>query len=206
MHSDQSASIRRLDFDLREIPEGDLDDSFMFRSRGYLQKHGIVEILLGLVWSLSERTDLFYGRPLLQFGPSRLNLAAIDLFRGREHEVACYNAVRRGFGLAPRRAFAEITDDAALQKKLAFFFGNVAQLDALVGALAERPFAAGFELGELLSAMFAEQFGRVRAGDRFWYEREFCVSEVRLIKEVSLAVLLQRNFGAFNVHPYVFLR
>ena len=156
MHSDQSSTVRRLDYELREVPEGDLTDDFVFRSGRYLKKYGIVEIIMGLVWSLSEKTDLFYNKNLSQYGPLNLDLAAIDIFRGRDHEVSCYNTVRQSYQLEPYTSFNQITEDVELQKKLEYFYGSVDKIDTLVGALAEKPYANGYDMGELLSVMFAE--------------------------------------------------
>jgi hypothetical protein len=41
------------------------------------------------------------------------DLAAIDVQRGRDHGIPAYNALRRAYGLAPRRSFAALTGEPA---------------------------------------------------------------------------------------------
>jgi hypothetical protein len=40
------------------------------------------------------------------------DLGAIDIVRGRDHGIACYNTLRRACGLAPKRSFTEITGES----------------------------------------------------------------------------------------------
>ena len=91
-----------------------MNDQFIFRSKLYLKKYGIIEILIGLVWSLSEKTDLLYNANLRSYGPNKIDMAAIDILRGRDHEISCYNNVRVSFNLEPYQSFNQVTDDVEL--------------------------------------------------------------------------------------------
>jgi hypothetical protein len=57
---------------------------------------------------------------------------------------------------------------APLAARLQAIYGNVNNVDAFVGLIAE-PHTAGSELGELQRAMWATQFRQLRDGDRFFY-------------------------------------
>jgi hypothetical protein len=48
----------------------------------------------------------------------------------------------------------------------------------------------GYQMGETLAVIIAEQMKRARQGDRFWHEREFCKDELQLIKKVTLSVVI----------------
>jgi hypothetical protein len=40
------------------------------------------------------------------------DLGAIDIARGRDHGIPCYNSLRRAYGLAPKRTFTAITGES----------------------------------------------------------------------------------------------
>lgn len=86
------------------------------------------------------------------------------------------------YGLEPHKSFMDVNPDPEIWQPLEKMYGHVDNLNTLVGALAEKSFMKGFELGELVSVMITDQMRRVRSADRFWYEREFCIDELREIK------------------------
>ena len=48
-------------------------------------------------------------------------------------------------------------------------------------------------VGETLRAVLADQFRRLRDGDRFWYQHRLNPALVRLVEEQTLAVIIRRN-------------
>ena len=89
-----------------------------------------------------------------------LDLAALDIQRGRDLGVPSYIALRSALGLAPAPA-------DHLARLAAPYGGNASDIDLLVGALAE-PHVAGGAVGETTAAVLTEQLLRTRNGDRFW--------------------------------------
>ncbi len=82
-----------------------------------------------------------------------------------------------------------------LAARLKAIYGSVDRLEAFVGMLAE-PHLPGSELGELQTAIWTEQFGRLRDGDRFFYlndpslriiRQRFGIGARRTLAEIILA-------------------
>ena len=69
------------------------------------------------------------------------------------------------------RRFAEITSDPEVQQTLETLYGTVDNIDLWVGGLAE-DHVPGASVGETIRTIVADQFERLRDGDRFWY-REY---------------------------------
>jgi hypothetical protein len=66
-----------------------------------------------------------------------LDLASLNIQRGRDHGLADYNTVRAGIGLARVTSMAQVTSDTALQAKLLSLYGSVDSMDLWVAGLAE---------------------------------------------------------------------
>ena len=130
------------------------------------------------------------GSEVLQF----LDLAAINISRGRERGLPDYNTIRDNFGLAKLNSFDNLTDDVNLATKLQFLYGTVDNLDPWVGMLAEKHIE-GSMFGDLISEIIEKQFQRLRDGDRFYYENDPALSASRkqMIKETTLHDIIMRN-------------
>jgi hypothetical protein len=77
---------------------------------------------------------------------------------------------RRMFGLAPATSFRNITPDAALAEKLEqLYAGNINNMDAYVGGLAEPHFGKA-HVGQLFYASIFDQFRRLRDGDYYHFK------------------------------------
>ena len=60
-------------------------------------------------------------------------------------------------------------------------------------------------LGELFSAIIADQFARIRDGDRFWYENGLFEQEwLAFIQSSTLSELIKRNTGIDFMQANVF--
>eukprot|EP00486_Rosalina_sp_Unknown_P001345 CAMPEP_0201568726 /NCGR_PEP_ID=MMETSP0190_2-20130828/9941_1 /ASSEMBLY_ACC=CAM_ASM_000263 /TAXON_ID=37353 /ORGANISM="Rosalina sp." /LENGTH=666 /DNA_ID=CAMNT_0047990161 /DNA_START=99 /DNA_END=2096 /DNA_ORIENTATION=- len=99
-----------------------------------------------------------------------LDLIAINLARAREHGLPDYNSVREHVGLNKFDNFGEMTSDPELQDNFEKIYGDINDVDLFLGLLAEDHLEDG-SFGETISAVVLQQFGRLRDGDRFWYQR-----------------------------------
>jgi len=79
-----------------------------------------------------------------------------------------------------------------IQAKLQAAYGSVDKIDVFVGGLAE-DHLDGAMVGPLYQAILVEQFERLRAGDRFWYENRFSGEDLDQIGSVTLAEIIQLN-------------
>lgn len=154
------------------------------------------EIDLQVVDSLR---NFLFGAP----GSGGFDLVSLNIQRGRDHGLADYNSVREAYGLARVTSFEEITSDTELAATLAELYGSVDNIDVWVGGLAE-DHAAGSSVGELFQTIIADQFARLRDGDRFWYQDVYSGGELRSIERTTLADVLQRNTELTNLQRDVF--
>jgi len=143
--------------------------------------------------------NFLFGPP----GAGGFDLASLNIQRGRDHGLEDYNSMRVAYHLAPVTSFAQITSNVTLQQKLQDLYGNVNNIDAWVGALAE-DHVPGTSTGPLIRAALIDQFTRVRNGDRFWFERTFSGSQLSNLENTSLADLLRRDGGVRNLQDNVF--
>ena len=170
-------------------------------------------ILMGLSMQRQQQADtkLVHNLRNQLFGPvgaGGLDLAALNIQRGRDHGLANYNDTRAAYGLARRTSFAEITSDTELQAALAAVYQNVDEIDLWIGSLAEDHLPA-VPVGELTAVAMQRQFTDLAEGDRFFYRFDPELADLLTdIESTTLSDLLMRNSGltrmggdAFHVAP-----
>ncbi len=178
-----------------------LDEAFF--NPAFVRTHGISGILLGLTRQQAQHLDvhvidqvrnlLFADPP----GSGGRDLPAINIQRGRDHGIPSYNDVRRAYGLAPASSFATVSSNPVIQVKLSEAYGgDINRLELWPGGLAE-DHLPGAMIGETFHAIVADQFRRLRDGDRFWFENDpyFLTNAYLLeqIRAVTLAQVIRRN-------------
>jgi len=100
-----------------------------------------------------------------------LDLASLNIMRGRDHRLANYNDVREGLGLPRATSFAQIGRDPVLVGRLQQAYGDVDSVDLWVGGLAETPLPDA-AVGETFYTILLDQFMRLRDGDRYYWEND----------------------------------
>jgi hypothetical protein len=95
-----------------------------------------------------------------------------------------------------------------LAARLNAVYGNVNNLDAFTGMLAE-PHAAGQELGELQTAIWRKQFEALRDGDRFFYQNDTVLNDIErqygITYRQTLGQVITTNTG-IDTQDHVFLK
>ena len=171
-HTMLSGTPLRLDTNGQSIGDVSLRDGFF--NTGFILDDGIDPFLRGLMAQQAQELDtqlvddvrnFLFGPP----GAGGFDLAALNIQRGRDHGLASYNDMRAALGLARATSFADVTSDTTLQTKLAQAYNSIDEIDLWIGGLAEDA-AHGGMLGETCSAVLADQFERLRDGDRFWHQ------------------------------------
>jgi peroxidase len=134
------------------------------------------------------------------------DLIALDIQRGRDQGIGSYNEVRQALGLAPVTSFAQITSNVTVQKELQEAYGNVNNIDAFEGGLAE-DHVPGSDVGQLFQTILVNQFTRLRDGDRFFYLNEtFTPAEQAILNQGNtLAKVIESNTNITNLQSDVFL-
>ncbi len=184
----------------------DLRDAFFNPS--LLAETGIDSILKYVASSTAEEIDLQVVDSLRSFlfgapGSGGLDLVSLNIQRGRDHGLADYNAVREAYGLPRVEGFDEISSDPEVQQTLADLYGTVDNIDLWVGGLAE-DHVQGSSIGETFGVIIADQFERLRDGDRLWYENVLSGRELRQIEQTSLSDIIQRTTNVSNLQDDVF--
>jgi hypothetical protein len=179
-----------------------------FHNPGLLKQTGIDSILKYAASSQAQETDnrLVDGLRNFLFGPpgqGGLDLASLNIQRGRDHGLADYNAVRQAVGLAPVTSFAQITSNQALAQTLGQLYGNVNNIDLWVGVMAEDHVSGG-SIGPLGRAIISDQFERLRDGDRFWYQNIFSGPPLEYLERTTLADVVRNNTTVSNLQSNVF--
>jgi len=173
-----------------------------------VRETGIDSILKFLASENAEEIDtqivdsvrnFLFGPP----GSGGLDLVSLNIQRGRDHGLADYNTTREAYGLPRVTSFAEITTDVALQNKLEEMYGSVENIDLWVGGLAEDHVPGG-SVGMTFRTIIADQFMRLRDGDRFWYQNSFFDEQRNRLEHTRLADIIKRNSTTNNLQDNVF--
>ncbi len=151
------------------------------------------------------------------------DLAAEDIQRGRDHGLPDYNTVRAvldelrptGRPFPPVTSFDQISSDPQIQATLEALYGDVNNIDMVVGMMAEDlPRDAFGSVTSSIPPTAAEiirlVFDRLRDGDRFYYQNPidngglFTQAEIAELNATSLADIIRRNTTATDVQDNVF--
>ena len=197
-HTMLSSTLHRVGADGSVIAEGDLPlrDAFFAPDR-VTDGGGIEPLFRGAARQFMQEVDplivdevrnFLFGPP----GAGGFDLASLNLQRGRDHGLPTYNEARVEFGVPAVTQFSEITANAQRRAALENAYGDVNKVDLWIGALAE-DHVSGALVGPLLRAVLADQFTRLRDGDRFWYESVFSGPQLKEIETTRLADIIRRN-------------
>ncbi|CAJ0581802.1 unnamed protein product, partial [Mesorhabditis spiculigera] len=140
------------------------------------------------------------------------DMGSVNIQRGRDHGLRSYNDYRKLCNLAPLKSFEEwpeVQDQIVRNRAKNIYNGNVDIVDLYVGGIVEEP-VGNSVLGPTFSCIIAEQFTRLRDGDRFYYENPttFSTDQRDAIRKTSLAWLLcetsASNFGQVTSSAFSF--
>ncbi len=134
-----------------------------------------------------------------------LDLAAININRGRERGLPDYNTVRFNFGLPRLNDFYGITGEQESADLLEEVYGDINDVDPWVGMLAEEH-EQGALVGKLVMTILERQFQLLRDGDRFYFENDPVLSpeEIEAIKVTTLHDVIMRNTDISLMQDEVF--
>ncbi|MEZ6128874.1 MAG: peroxidase family protein [Planctomycetaceae bacterium] len=207
-HTMLPSELLRLNNDGSVIDGGNLALRDAFFAPEEIMTFGIDSVLFGATQQLANEVDLqivddvrnfLFGQP----GSGGFDLASLNIQRGRDHGLADYNDIRESLGLARVTDFSDITSDADVQQRLERVYGSVDNIDLWIGGLAE-DHVTGSSMGETFGTIIADQFTRLRDGDRFWYENIFEGEELTIIESTTLADVIRRNTGVEDLQHNVF--
>ncbi len=186
------------DGDLMEEGNLSLRDAF-FNPLIVEESGGIEPFLKGMGTQVQQSLDskviddvrnFLFGPP----GAGGLDLASININRGRERGLPDFNTVRQNYGLPKYFFFQQLNWDYNVMIKMVRLYKNINKVDPWVGMLVERP-RPNELFGETIMAIMKHQFSALRDGDRFYYENDPALSpfEKGEIRYTTLHDIIMRN-------------
>ena len=211
-HTLLNSTVFRLDNDGNEIAAGNLQlqEAFFNPLSMIWSGGGIDPLFKGMGTQISQDLDckviddvrnFLFGPP----GAGGLDLASININRGRERGLPDFNTIRSDFGMTPYANFYELNPDSAVANSLQQLYGDINEVDAWVGMLAEGHMPDAL-FGETIMEIMKIQFGALRNGDRFYFENDADLStaEIEEIKNTNLHDIIMRNTNITLMQQNVF--
>lgn len=199
----------------------------LFDPYSLYSREGVDRALRGAMDTSIERADSYFNPEVTQklFAPRSigrgssgvpacgLDLVSLNVQRGRDHGLQPYPAWREHCGFTRPASWDDldgVVDSESLQRMKAIY-KSLDDVDVYTGALSEYPVEGGL-LGGTLTCLLADQFVRLKRGDRYWYEtnqqpQAFTPAQLAEIRKTSLAsVICATSDGVHSAQPEVMRR
>ena len=212
-HTLLNSNIRRVDATGQILPAGNLTLRQAFFNVGAIAEVGGIEpYLRGMGEQNQQRFDaqvvddvrnFLFGPP----GAGGLDLASININRGRERGLPSFNRIRLEYGLTPYTFLEQINPNVETYAPLfQAYFGDIRRVDPWVGMLAEEPMP-GALFGETILRIMEVQFAALRDGDRFFYLNDPLLTEeeVNMINSTTFRDIIMYNTDITLMQDNVFL-
>ena len=203
---------------LKEDKCSSLDREFLnlleaFFNPSVTMTYNIHPILSGLATQTQNEIDtkivddlrnFLFGDPTSPFAVG-LDLASLNIQRGRDHGLPDFNTVQRYFTGRSARDFSDITADPETAEHLKEMYGDVNNIDLWVGLLSEDK-RTGSPLPPTLNKIMEEQFQRLRDGDRYFYlnDKYLDDKDKERIRNTKLSDIILLNTPISDIQENVF--
>ncbi|XP_047601143.1 LOW QUALITY PROTEIN: thyroid peroxidase [Lutra lutra] len=217
-HATVHPLVRRLDAHFQEppgLPPLRLQDAF-FSPWRLLKEGGLDPLVRGLLARPAKRqvpeqlmNEELTERLFVLGSSGGLDLASINLQRGRDHGLPGYNAWREFCGLPRLQTRADLRTalaNASIAGRIMDLYGHPDNIDVWLGGLAET-FLPQARTGPLFACLIGRQMKALRDGDRFWWESSgvFTEAQRRQLARHSLSRVICDNTGLPSVPADAFL-
>jgi len=153
-----------------------------------------------------EVTNHLFQEPGKKWG---LDLAALNIQRGREHGIPSYNAWRDWCGFPKIYRFEDLAGIMSNQTIAGYskYYDSPDDIDLWSAGIAEKPLP-GSMVGPTFACIIGKQFHNFRHGDRFWYENggwpsSFTLEQLAEIRKMKLSrVLCDNSDDIDNIQVY----
>ena len=158
-----------------------------------------------------EVRNFLFQNPNETFGS---DLVARNIQRGRDHELGSYNDYRRACGLRslPGTFFSQAPPELSsrLWRKLSRVYPHPEDIELFPGGISEEPVEGGI-VGPTFACILAEQFRRLKEGDRYFFTHanvdrrvRFCPSDLRLIGRRTMRDVFcdNSNMKSIPLNPF----
>jgi len=180
----------------------------------WIAELGLEPFLKGLSVQVQEEIDakvidglrnFLFAIPQLP-GTFGMDLAALNIQRGRDHGLQDYNTIRAYFLGNSALGFNQINSDPAVWQALQTAYnGDINKVDAWVGMLCEEHLPNS-NMGPTLHSILKIQFERSRDGDFYYYKNDpyFRPAEKLAIEQTSLADVIHNNTTLTSIQANAF--
>lgn len=208
-HSIVSANLEKTDEQGNEIGSAvTLKDAFFQAPADFITNSGADGLLRHLSGDLSNALDVHIVDDLRNFlfGPAAgMDLAAINIQRGRDLGLGTLNETRLALGLKAYTSFEAISSDATTAAALKAAYGDVNKVELWIGGLAETH-QPGAMVGQTFGLIISRQFEALRDGDRLWYQNQgFDGATLREIEATTLSSLILKDTGTQHIQADAFV-
>jgi len=137
-----------------------------------------------------------------------LDLASLNIQRGRDHGLPGYNDWRVWCGMPFADNFTALAGEISnseVRNRLERLYGHPSNVDVWVAGLVE-DLIEGSRVGPLFECMLVRQFRNLRDGDRFFYRNQgqFNNEQLETLEGYSMARIICENTGLDRVQRDVF--
>ncbi|KAM4867311.1 thyroid peroxidase [Thomomys bottae] len=211
-HATVHPLVRRLDSDFQDhagLPTLKLHDVF-FSPWRLIQEGGLDPIVRGLLARPAKLqvqdqlvNEVLTERLSVLSSPGALDLASLNLQRGRDHGLPGYNEWREFCGLPRLETPADLSRaiaNSSTVKQMMALYKHPDNIDVWLGGLVEDALP-GARTGPLFACLIGKQMKALRDGDRFWWEHGpvFSTAQRRELERHSLARVICDNTGLTRV-------
>uniref|UniRef100_A0A8C4MW63 Thyroid peroxidase n=1 Tax=Equus asinus TaxID=9793 RepID=A0A8C4MW63_EQUAS len=216
-HATVHPLVRRLDARFQEhpaLPRLPLHDAF-FRPWRLLREGGLDPVVRGLLARPAKLQvqDQLMNQELTErlfvlANSGTLDLASLNLQRGRDHGLPGYNEWREFCGLPRLETRADLNTAIAnrsIADRIMDLYKHPDNIDVWLGGLAEN-FLPKARTGPLFACIIGKQMKALRDGDRFWWENSHVFTEAqrRELARHSLSRVICDNTGLTRVPAEAF--
>lgn len=188
--------LSRLNASFKAIPEGNLPlHKAFFSPYRIVEEGGIDPLLRGLFGTAVKREPQTLNNELTEHlfemaHTVALDLAALNIQRGRDHGIPTYNNWRQFCNLSVATdfdGFKREIKNATLRRKLKRMYKKIENVDLFVAGILEDP-VKGSRIGPTFLCLITLQFQRLRDGDRLWHENPgvFTPQQLNQLKQVFI--------------------
>src|SRR5687768_7706335 len=191
-------------------PDTVTTDDGVVDAKDFLRDNNALVVEKGIEWVMAQcsrsragRIGLFNTPAYLtdRHSPDHPSVEERSIALMRFARLASYNAYRRRFGLAPKRDFADLTGDPAVQRRLEELYGDIDDLEWYVGIWAEEC-PPDQMMGDLLTYMvgydaFTQALTNPLLAPQVFTESTFTRAGLRIIRGTrTLQQILARNIAS----------
>ncbi len=210
-HTVIGSDIARLDAQGQSMP-GDLKLRDVFFQPNVLEQNGLEPFARGMSVQMEQDFDSKMVHDLRNFlfgppGSGGLDLATMNIQRGRDRGLPSYNTIREELGLGRINDFSELTsNDIVVSQFRAAYQNDVDKIDPWPGMLAEDQMADAL-FGPTVMTILSAQFTNLRDGDIYFYKNDpnLTSDDLEYIESSTLGDVLMRNMNEVTLPSNVFI-